>query len=146
MIKEIGEYITKKRKEILDNENIESVVLEYLENQYFNSAIPKNDLKKFQDEELLAAWGYTSTDKSSEVEIKALLQGVLGKQEMKPGMHYSSSPILLAGMILSSKKLSDSSLIGLREKALEKIKSLGSFDQFLLMTVMEEKYDELYKG
>lgn len=145
IIDTISKEVQQKKAEILRQNSLESVLLKYLENKYFKKPVGQLTLTAFQAEEKIAAWGYVDSTQVGK-EIQSELQIILGKKEIKPGMHYSTKPVLLAGFILASKRFSDNTLDTLKGKALENLNTFGLFEQFLIISALGEDYENLYSG
>lgn len=138
MIDEIRKLLKGKKREILNSASIEAVVLSYLNKKYLNSNIPVTEESRFQDEEKLAVWGYTSVSSSEIATAKQELPTVLGKKKIKVGTHYSDRPLLLGGLYLLSKNVGDVTSGNLVKDAVdENLNNFGIFDQFLLYSSTE---------
>ncbi len=147
MINQLRVYLRQKSLEISGTETIESVVLTYLYQKFFGIRARVLNGRPFQDEEKLAFWGYIGLPASKKEEAKQLLRAILGKRQIKAGVHYSNKPLLLAGIFLVAKKISVSKKTKLlKRKIKENAGRFNYFDQFLLYTCAEIKPTEIYRG
>ncbi len=133
MISEISAYLQEKEREILQADDLQRSVYIYLTNKFLHVNFPDFNVPTLMDEEKIANWGYLNLPEDKIEEAKSTLNSVLGKAAIKPGLHYSEKPILLAGIYLLALKIEDADAIEKLQKSIkDKINDLNGFDKFLL--------------
>lgn len=126
-------YLRQKEHEILSSDSLHRAVLVCLYSKFFNLNIEGFNDSPYQEEEKAAYWGYVGLPDEKKTEAKQLLQTIIGKSPIKPGVHYSNKPILLAGIYLLAERLGDSEALGkIKNEISSNIKNFCLFDQLLL--------------